>query len=501
MPPELRDEPSGGGRTRNRTRIERRGRVERGGAIERALAAYLPAYALPAILGIAVIPILSRQLGTAQFGIYAVCLSIHGLLLPLGADPTSNAIRRLYAQVVVEGDAQRFLKAVLGLAFALAGGVALAALALTGALAPIVDLSGWIAPLAAVVLMTAAFTVFQYMLTILYVQERVRATATTQIAHSIGKSGALVGGAVALGSAFGSFVAYAGLLVLMVLWLLRYAARGYPFVDVGRWRRAARYGTPLIGVSLSFVVLAGFDRVTLAAVSGDSTAGQYGATYLLADGSISLVALVLTQAAYPTLVKLWEEGAGAATRDALRTTVDFFLIIGTTVLGILAIGGSALIETVSGRSFAVPDIVPVLIGLGLLLYQMGRFEAIGFELRLTSGRLAATFVAAAAACIPVTVVAVLVGGLTGAAVSTAVSYGIFWGLVRLRGEHAEITAHPSARLAAVALPLVMLVAAGRELPSYVIIPVIAVVQPLAGVLLLGHAARLRNAVRRVFAAR
>src|SRR5207247_10391998 len=123
-------------------------------------------------------------------------------------------LRRLYAQVVKEGDAQRFLKAVLGLAFALAVGVSLAALVVIGALAPTVDLSGWIAPLAAVTLMTAAFTVFQYMLTVLYVQERVRATATTQIAHSIGKSVALVGGAVALGSAFGSIVAYAALLVL-----------------------------------------------------------------------------------------------------------------------------------------------------------------------------------------------------------------------------------------------------------------------------------------------
>src|SRR6476469_5381190 len=111
MAPAVRDEPSGSGRTRNGTRVERGERVERGGTIGRALAAYAPAYALPAILGIAIIPILSRYLGAAQFGIYAVCLSIHGLLLPLGADPTSNAIRRLYAQTVLEGDAQRFLKA------------------------------------------------------------------------------------------------------------------------------------------------------------------------------------------------------------------------------------------------------------------------------------------------------------------------------------------------------------------------------------------------------
>ena len=475
------------------------GRVDRGGAIERALAAYLPAYALPAILGVAVIPVLTRYLGPAQFGIYAVCLSIFGFLIPLGADPTSNAVRRLYAREAVEGDAPRFLKAVLGLAFVLAGAVALAAILLTGALAQIVALGNWVGPLVAVAAMTAAFTIFQYLLTILYVQERVRATAATQIVHSIGKSGALVGGAIVVGTAFGGLMAYAGILVLMVAWLLRYAPRGYTMVDLGRWRQAARYGGPLIGVSLSFVILAGFDRLALASVSGDSAAGQYGATYLLADGSISMVALVLTQAAYPTLVGRWEEGAEVATRDALRTTVDVFLIVGTSVIGILAIGGSDLIEAVGGRGFAVPDVVPVLIGIGLLLYHMGRFEAIGFELSLTSGRLAATFVAAAAACIPITLLAVLVGGLTGAAVSTAVSYAIFWALVRLRSDRTDITAHPTSRLVAVSLPLVVLVAVGRDLPAYVILPVIAVVQPLAGVVLLGHAARLIEAVRRMFA--
>src|SRR4051812_3721054 len=87
------------------------------------VAAYAPAYALPPLMGLASVPVLARTLGPEEFGAYAICLTIHLLLLTLAADPTTNTVRRLYATEFGD-DAGRLLRAGFGLALTLAAGVA-----------------------------------------------------------------------------------------------------------------------------------------------------------------------------------------------------------------------------------------------------------------------------------------------------------------------------------------------------------------------------------------
>lgn len=454
--------------------------------LTRTLAGYLPAYIAPAVMGVAATPVLTRLLGPHEFGIYAVCLSIHGVLLTLAADPSTGALRRLYAPAKMDASSERLLRALFGLAASLAVGVAAAALGVAVAVVAAFGLRGWLGPLVATVAMTAAFTLFQYLLTTLYVQERVAATSSLQVGHSVLKALGLVVGAVVAQSALGSLLGYTAVLIALVAWRWQEMHRyRFPLVDRARWRSALGYGAPLIAVSFSFVVLAGFDRFALAVLAGENSAGRYAVTYLLSDAIVSLPAMAVHYSVYPSMVSLWEREEIGGARELLIRAVDIFLVFGATVVGLLALAGSHVTRLFGGDGYEVAAAVPVLVGLGLLLYRLAYFESIAFELKLHTRALAATFAAAALICIPLTLAAIELWGITGAAAGTTASYALFSALVRLRNPLPELTAYPLGRLARVAAVAAAAVLLAAQLPYLPSVILAAVAVPVASAAVLG----------------
>jgi O-antigen/teichoic acid export membrane protein len=452
-----------------------------------ATVAYFPAYALPAVLGLVSLPLLTRTLGPTQFGIYAVCLTVHGILLTLGADPTSNSLRRLHTPAVATGDADRLTAAGLGLTLTLSASVALAASAVAVGLAAALDLGQWRSALLATAAATAGFTVFQYLITTLYVRERIGATSGAQLAHGVAKALALTGGAVLIGSAAGSLASYAVVLCVLVVWITcRTPVIRRAVVDVTLWRALAGYGVPLIGVSLSWVVLAGLDRFILTLFDGETTAGQYALAYLISDGMISLVAMTLHYAVYPTLVRLWEESSPMDLRRTFEATTDLFVAYAVAAVATLGVAGNSVVGIVGGDEYSVPSVVPVLVGGGLLMYHLAYFEAIGYQLQLKSRTLARQFVMAAAVSVPVTVGCVAVGGQSGAAIATLLSYIVFWALGRRGLDTASLTSYPLERLLKVAGIALLVGLLASPLPHVADIAVVAILQATLGLLVLGR---------------
>lgn len=462
----------------------------------RAIAAYGPSYALTALLGLATIPFLSRHLGPAQFGVYGVGLSVHALMLTFASDPTTGALRRLYARADERGDPDRFLRAVFGLALFLAALVALIVALLSLVSALVFASPVWAMRVLVIAAMTAIFAVFQYILTSLYVRERLRASALAQFTHACLKSAAFVIGALVFHTAVGSFGLYAGALSVVVLILFRAVHMPGPLKNTGYWRESLRYGVPLIAVSLGLIVLTGFDRVTLAAVSGDRAAGEYSVVYLLSDFSVQSLGMLLWYAMYPGLVRQWELGNLDNLRRSLRATADVFVICGTTIVAVLASAGSEITSVIAGAQYSVPGTVPMLVGAGVLMCRMAGFEMVGFEFALMSRRLAVTFVAAALVCIPVTIVAVVIGGLIGGAASTTVSFAVFWLAVRWGNPLRSVTSYPIARLAlvlAAAAPLVIVARVALTWKAGICL--VAIGQPLLAATLLGRWSLIRSAIR------
>lgn len=433
---------------------------------------------------------LTRALGPEQFGIYAVAIGLLPALAALAVDPTSNAIRRFYAAARERGEPTQLLRGVFHLALALALVLVAVGLLVSLSVTGLAHLAQWRSALVAMVLAAGAFVVFQYLLTTLYVRELQGRTATAQVVHSVLKTAGLAIGAVVLGSASGSLFGYVVALALLSVWMLRNLPRvAVPLVDKEQWRRCVAYGVPLYAMSLSWVLLVSLDRLALATFAGPKSAGQYTAVYLVAEGSVSFVALLLNYAVYPSLITGWERSDPAGVRTRLRLAVDVFVIVAVTVIAVLGVLGGELGRFVGGPGFSVPGVVPLLVGLGLLFSRLAEFEAIGFQLTLKTRALGLTWAMAASGSAVITVAGVVADGVRGAAIGTAVSYALLWAIVRMRGPIRDVTGYPLSRLWRPLLAAGGVALAASALPIEASLVAVCILVPPLAALTLGRRPR------------
>jgi O-antigen/teichoic acid export membrane protein len=388
-------------------------------------------------------------------------LTLNTLLVALGAQPTSATLNRFYAHTRDEMQRPQLLRALLGLALALSGALTSIVIGVAVVVSVATDSHRWTFALIATAAMSAAFTVFQYLLTIRYVQERAVATSASQVTHSVGKTLAVISGAAAVGTAAASLGAYALFCSGMALVLLRgvIALEGHLF-DRDLWERAMRYGTPLIVVALAFVVLAGFDRAVLAGAAGEAAAGRYAAAYVIAEGAISIPAMLLRNTVYTSVLESYELGDAARARHIMCRANDGLLAASFPIVVVLGLFGDEIMKAVGGEAYSVSNVVPLLIALGLVAYRVGAMESVGFELALESGGLARSLLYAAALALPLTFGLVVWSGVEGAAAATFLSYAAFYVVIRVRSPVREITAYPDTRLLKAALATGSAVAIG-----------------------------------------
>jgi O-antigen/teichoic acid export membrane protein len=271
-------------------------------------------------------------------------------------------------------------------------------------------------------------------------------------------------GALVFGTAAGSLASYGLICLLLVVALGHSTAslRG-PLIDRRQWRQVYYYGGPLIVASLSWVVLAGFDRAALGVVQGEAAAGQYAATYLVAEAAISLPALVLRYAVFTSVVEAFERGDHSQARRLTWRAGDGVLLSAIPVIIVFAFAGGRVIELVGGTGFEVPSVIPTLIAIGIVFQRLASLESIEFQLALASRGLARAFVIAIGVAIPVTTVLVVLEGLRGAAAATLISYASFHLIIR-RTSPSTANNYPRRRLAGATLATASIMAAGLISP-------------------------------------
>jgi O-antigen/teichoic acid export membrane protein len=391
----------------------------------RAGIAYFPTQVLPALLALVSTPVLTRTLGPREYGLYAIGYTVAMLVVVLASEPTAGSLRRLYAAATPdERPALVTSLARLSVLLSVVTSVPVAAVAAVAAAAGADP--DWSRALAAAAAVTLTYPAIQYVIATRYVREALRATTAWQAAHSIGKAAALVTGAAVIGSASAALGAYAVVLAALV-------AVGLPWRGRSQrefWRRGARYGAPLILSSIAGASLAGLDRILLSLLDSASAAGRYAAAYVIAEYGVLFLMTAAMYAVYPSIVGLWERGDRPAARALARRTTRVYLVLSVMVIAGLVHFGTQAMRIIGGRAFEIPAVVPASVAAGVLLFGLGRFEGIAFELQLQTRTWARLVAVSAAISVPIVVAGIEIAQLSGAGVATVVSYGVFWVLVR-----------------------------------------------------------------------
>ncbi|MDR7279046.1 lipopolysaccharide biosynthesis protein [Catenuloplanes atrovinosus] len=384
-------------------------------------------------------PVLTRFLGTGEFGTVAAANTVMQVLFVVGGFGLQTAIQRAYARPGGPADARRLVTLAIVLAVAVTG----LALVTAGGWARPLDLTGELPALRLAVAWAGLSAITNASLGLLRSQDRLAAFATVSLVQSAVAEAASLGLVALTRPAAESFLLGQALLQLVAaatgLALVRpYALR---LVDRPMLRGALAYALPLVPAVLGMLVLSTGDRLLIQAALGADAVARYQVAYNVASGPILLLG-VLNTAWMPRFFALAEEGERTAVLAASRDLLYRLLV--PLVAGV-AIGAPFVLRVWAPPSYRPEELYWVF---SLIVVAAVPFAA---QLALHRALVAAghTGVVAVAVCLAavanllLTWVLIPPLGLAGAALATVAAYALLYlGLRRGAAVTAPVPAPP-----------------------------------------------------------
>jgi O-antigen/teichoic acid export membrane protein len=250
-------------------------------------------------------PVLTRFLGTGEFGTVAAANTVMQVLFVVGGFGLQTAIQRAYARRDGAANARRIVTLAIVLALAV---TALALITAAGWARPL-GLTGELPALRLAIVWAGLSAVTNASLGLLRSQDRLAAFALVSLVQSAVAEAASLGlvaflrpGAESflLGQVLLQAVAVAAGLVLAPPHRLRLA-------DAPMLRAALTYALPLVPAVLGLLILSTADRLMIQAALGADAVARYQVAYNVASGPILLLG-VLNTAWMPRFFALAEDG-------------------------------------------------------------------------------------------------------------------------------------------------------------------------------------------------
>lgn len=391
----------------------------------RGLIGYLPANIVQGLVGILTIVVFTRLLTPAQYGGYALALTVMMLAHTTLFTWVEAALARFQARAVERGEVADHLATLLR---------AFAVLALVFPV--IAGLAVWLVPMppALKLAVIAGLAAVAFRSLIRMVQERRRADGEVMSAAALDMAqtaGSFAVGvlAIALGAgAAGPLLGLAAAAVLGLAFTVRKElalARGGRF-EAARLRGYAAYGLP---VSLSLIlslVIASTDRFLLAAFMDAEAVGVYHAGYSLANRTLDVMFIWLGMAGGPAMVAALERGGRPALEASAREQSSFMVLLTLPAAVGVALVAHPLAQVmvggplVEGAAHVTPWIAVGALFSGLTTYYLHQAFTLGRKTHL----LLAAMVIPAAANLALTLILIPRFQIAGAMWSTAASYAL-----------------------------------------------------------------------------
>jgi O-antigen/teichoic acid export membrane protein len=386
---------------------------------------YLAASALPVILSAAVTPILTRRLGAAEYGQFALALAVMQILGPAFSFGLPFATQKAFAGE----DGHRRARGVLAVSVVLAAGAGLVVVLAAPAWGPGVGLYRVLdARLTA--LWAATFALAWTSLAMLRSRDSMGMAIVVVALESLGAQAAGVAltywWAPTLTSYLCGVIIGQGAATLVGLLALR---PDWPaLAAVRRHGRAFRFGLPMVPQQLSAFILYAGDRVVVRHDLGSVATGRYSVAYNV--GSLGVILLVFANQAWmPRIYAVTDRVARSRLLASSRDMLNLLLV--PVVCG-LAAGAPVVLRIWAPRSFDPVELTPIVAIVAACTFAYGQtlsnVRALMSEGR--TGRAAVITLVVAAVNIGLNLVMVPFLGITGSAIATALCYVLLARLTR-----------------------------------------------------------------------
>jgi len=319
---------------------------------------YLPSIFISAVVGIVLLPILTRLFTPASYGNYALAATTFAFLQVIANTWLNSTIIRFYPIAAIDGETGKlnstaYVVTLVGTA--------------TGALIFVVALfllHGKINDELFLLLLFIPLQLLAFNLTTLPLQ-------VTRAERHLGAFNILNAVRVIVPPFLSIIVCFffeRSVVVMfavttILFWILLPFGYKFCFTEVSRprikdydkeWsKRLLNYGLPLIPALLLVKVLEVSDRYLIALFRGNLEAGIYTANYTIASLPMELVMLLITAAASPLISSLWENKGKKETESFLS-----FIFLLYILLGLPAMTGLSLMSKELVVLMSTPDYLP-----------------------------------------------------------------------------------------------------------------------------------------------
>ena len=393
--------------------------------IIRSTALYAPAIVAPRAAAFILVLLLTRRLGAAEFGFYAL-VTLIGEMLDMGA---SNWIR--FAFLRSDVSEPRAWRDGLAKSIPLTAGFTLLA-ALVG-----LGLSAWMAPgrfwtfFIAVITYVASNSSLRLGLATLQLQGR---RAEYSILESLRAAGILASGwiASALWPNFvGVVLANAAVTGAFAAVSLFRGAAGMPpgGMKSATFKARITYGLPIIALTFVSYMVASSDRVFLKLLAGAASVGVYAAAYSLARTPSDIVGNAINQGGFPELMRRHDTEGAEVAGKVVRNAFELMSLLQFTILGLVAGLSAAIGDGVLPPGFraAAAQLMPIIsVGAICISFKAYVFDNI-FHATKTNWLQFATYAPAGIATVVACMLLIPSFGALGAALSFTI--GSLSGLV------------------------------------------------------------------------
>lgn len=134
-----------------------------------------------------------------------------------------------------------------------------------------------------------------------------------------------------------------------------------------------KYGFPMIGWFLAYILLAIGDRYIIQIFRGASEVGIYSANYSLIAGGTELVAAPFLLIAHPYLVKVWDQKSKVKVQNIISETTNWFIYLSSVIIIALMFLSQPITEILLGKEYRGGYWVIPIAGAGLLIWHLSMY--------------------------------------------------------------------------------------------------------------------------------
>jgi len=395
-----------------------------------ASGAYYAAYGLVIVAGLISMPIMTRLLSKAEYGLLGLVYATASVFALIGGMGFGEAAVRLYGEHRLQGStALRDLCGTLLGGAAVAAALVAAALALTPSWLSGSPASPYIAclPLAGVLVIIRAVSAVLFQ--IYRAQERAVAHALTQIGVRYGT--------LALALLFLVLFPRKASTVIVATVLVEVGALVVRLVDL--WRRgligvprtfriifgtAIAYGLPLALAGSARFLLDYADRFLIERMIDLDAVATYAVPYDIAAKLGDTLATPIQLAAVPIIFRLWIAEGRTSTSRFASDVLSYMIAIALPVTVLYLIYNEEIIVVLASAKYrGAGELTPYLLP-GVLLSSFNFLVVVGLTVRMRTAVLAMSVCGAAVLNVVLNLLLIPHWQLIGAAVATTVSYAL-----------------------------------------------------------------------------